>query len=173
MQFAELRAAALVCVPPLSRHSNLGMESVPSNSTSDADFVNSGGLGMRAFAFYCVLGCWIPALAHGKDFSVTAASGQVIKVQDYKSWKNDCTSTTGTVRVLTKPQHGTLSTRIVDSTISSHTRIPRVTYCTGVPIKAFRVNYASTRGFHGTDNFSLEAVWPSHSDIDNYVITVR
>jgi hypothetical protein len=127
---------------------------------------------MRAFAFYCTLVCSVPVAASGEDFSVTVASGRLTKMQDYKSWKNDCTSTTGVVKVITKPQHGTLSTRIVDTTISSHTRIPRVTYCTGLPIKAFRVNYTSTRGFHGTDTFSLEAVWPSHRDIDNYVVAV-
>jgi hypothetical protein len=128
---------------------------------------------MRVFALYCILGCCVPALAHGKDFTRTALSGRLTKMQDYTSWRDDCTSSTGEVRVLTKPQHGTLSTRIVDTKISAHTRIPRVTYCTGVPVKAFQVNYTSVRGFRGTDNFSLEAVWPSHRDTDNYTVTVK
>jgi hypothetical protein len=128
---------------------------------------------MRVLVLYCMLGYSIPALAYGKDVSVTAVSGQLTKMQDYKSWKDDCTSGTGVVKVLTKPQHGTLSTRIVDTTIGPHTRIPRVTYCNGVPIKAFQVSYTSVRGFHGTDNFSLEAIWSSHRDTDNYIVTVR
>lgn len=128
---------------------------------------------MRSFALYCILGCCLPALVHGKDFSLTAVSGQSTKMQNYTSWNDDCASSTGTVKVLTKPQHGMISKRFVDSKISTHTRIPRVAYCTGVPVKALQVNYTSARGFHGTDNFSLEAIWPTHRDIDNYIVTVK
>jgi len=77
------------------------------------------------------------------------------------------------VKVLAKPQHGILSTRIVDSKIGLYHRIPRVAHCTGAPVKAFQVNYTSLRGFHGTDNFSLEAIWSTHRDIDNCTITVK
>ena len=128
---------------------------------------------MRVFAVYCILGCCTPALVHGKDFNLTAVSGQLTKMENYISWSDDCASKSGTVKVLAKPQHGTLSTRIVDSKIGLHHRIPRVTYCTGVPVKALQVTYTSVRGFHGTDNFSLEAIWSTHRDIDNYTVTVK
>jgi hypothetical protein len=53
---------------------------------------------MRVLVLYCMLGYSIPALAYGKDVSVTAVSGQLTKMQDYKSWKDDCTSGTGVVK---------------------------------------------------------------------------
>jgi hypothetical protein len=69
---------------------------------------------MRAFALYCILGCCVPALVHGKDFNLTAVSGQLTKMENYISWSDDCVSRSGVVKVLAKPQHGILSTRIVD-----------------------------------------------------------
>jgi hypothetical protein len=90
----------------------------------------------------------------------------------YRSWKDDCTSSSGTVKVLTKPQHGRLSTSIVDSTIGSP-RIARKVDCAGVPIKAFQVDYTSERGFHATDSFVLDATWSNLSETDHYTVMVR
>ncbi len=91
----------------------------------------------------------------------------------YHSWGSGCVARTGVVKVLTKPQHGKLTTRIVDSKVPRH-RTRGATACFGKPIKAFQVDYTSRRGFRGTDSFKLEATFGSGlREIDTYTITVK
>jgi hypothetical protein len=127
---------------------------------------------MRVVAAACILVFGITGLAQAKDLSRTVSSGQTAEMVNYRSWNNNCVSTTGVVKVLTKPQHGKLSTRIIDTTIGTP-RIQRKVDCTGVPTKGFQVSYTSERGFHGTDSFSLDITWPTHRDIDHFTVAVQ
>ncbi len=127
---------------------------------------------MKKLAAACVLAFGIAGVAQANDVSRTVASGQTAQMSNYRSWNNKCVSTPGVVKVLTKPRHGKLSTRIIDTTIGSP-RIKRKVDCRGVPTKGFQVNYTSDPGFHGTDNFSLDITWPTHADVDRFTITVQ
>ena len=124
---------------------------------------------MKVLAAACILAFGIPGLAQAKDLSRTVASSEMA---NYRSWDNNCVSSTGVVTVLAKPQHGKLSTRIIDTTIGTP-RIKRRVDCTGLPTKGFQVSYTSDRGFHGTDNFSLDVTWPTHRDVDHFTVTVQ
>jgi len=127
---------------------------------------------MKVLAAACILVFGIPGLARAKDLSRIVSSGQTAEMANYRSWNNNCVSGTGVVTVLAKPQHGKLSTRIID-TIIGNPRIKRRVDCTGLPTKGFQVSYTSERDFHGTDNFSLDITWPTHRDVDHFTVTVR
>jgi hypothetical protein len=86
--------------------------------------------------------------ANAKDFQRTAAAGQATKMIDYKGWDpKTCRPKMGVVKVVNKPNHGTISTRNVQGEIG----VGRSGYarCKGTPITAFRVEYTSNPGFRG------------------------
>ena len=113
--------------------------------------------------------------ASAMEFNRTVPSGVTSRVHHYRSWGKNCEGNGGMVKLLTKPQHGKLTTRTVDSRIEIN-RFARdgKTECTGRPIKAFEVNYRSDPGFRGTDTFTIEMVTGRGSrDVDNYTVNVQ
>jgi hypothetical protein len=91
----------------------------------------------------------------------------------YHSWDQDCASNSGMVKVLTKPEHGTLTPRIVDWRISRLRRSQQQSPCAGTPIKAFEVSYRSDDGFVGVDTFTLDIMFGGgRHDTDFYTVTV-
>lgn len=113
--------------------------------------------------------------AHAMHFDRTVASGENVSMHHYRSWGRNCEGNGGQVKLLTKPQHGKLTTRTVDSRI----RINRFargggTPCTGQPIKAFEVNYRSNPGYRGPDSFTIEMTTGNgQRDVDTYMINVQ
>src|SRR5258708_7454242 len=95
-------------------------------------------------------------LAHADMFDVSAPSGQKQRVHTYMSWKSkDCTANKGVVKVLSKPEHGTLMPSEVDAVIQRN-RFRAQDPCIGKPMKGFKVDYQSEPGFRGTDSFKIE-----------------
>ena len=74
----------------------------------------------------------------------------------YFTWKADCRSAFGTVKVISKPQHGTISNHLIDWRIGISRRKGVPDQCFGRPIKALAVFYKPQPGYHGIDSFSLD-----------------
>ena len=132
---------------------------------------------MKFDAWVATLGLLCAAVgpAHAMQFDRTVPSGTTVRMHHYRSWGKNCEVNGGMVKLLTKPQHGKLTTRTVDS----HIQINRFargggTPCTGRPIKAFEVNYRSNPGYHGPDSFTIEMTTGSGKrDVDTYSVTVQ
>ncbi len=127
---------------------------------------------MKFLATACVLAFGIPGFAQADDLARTVSSGQTAEMHIYRSWNDQCVSTSGVVKVLTKPRHGKLSTRIVD-TVIGRPRTERKVDCSGLPSKGFQVSYTSDPGFHGTDNFSLDVKWKNLRVVDRFTVAVQ
>ena len=128
---------------------------------------------MKALLIGCVVAFLAPSLAFAEFRIRTVTSGQTKRMAVHISWSKDCKSNGGAAKVLTRPQHGKLSNRIVDSTIQRN-RTGSDTSCVGKTIKGFEVNYTSEPNFHGTDTFSLEVTTGSGKGFtDHYTVTVQ
>lgn len=92
----------------------------------------------------------------------------------YYTWLRNCDTTTGVFKVVTKPRHGTITANLVDWKIGA-SRVKGVDRCFGKPIKAFRVDYISEPGFHGTDTFMIDVFFGAtkRREIDTFSVTVR
>ena len=113
--------------------------------------------------------------ASAMEFNKTVRSGVTVSMHHYRSWGADCKTNGGVVKLVTRPQHGKLVTRTIDSRIEIN-RFARggATPCTGTPIKAFEVSYTSARGYHGADSFVIEMVNGNGSrDVDHYTVDVQ
>src|SRR5664279_189727 len=123
---------------------------------------------MKAFLIGCVVAFLAPSLAFAEFRTRTVVGGQTTRMAVHTSWSKDCKTNGGKAKVLTQPQHGKLSNRIVETTIQ-HNRTGSDTSCVGRTIKGFEVNYTPQSNFHGTDNFSLEVTTGSgRSFADHY-----
>lgn len=113
--------------------------------------------------------------ACASSFSRTATSGQPKRIAAYHSWDpNSCKSLAATVTIASKPAHGVLIPHLVDTAIT-RSRFGSVGRCAGTSIKALEIDYKSTRGFHGTDTFTLDVIfgWEHRQDKDTYTVTVQ
>jgi hypothetical protein len=126
---------------------------------------------MRLLAFIL---CFVVENAYAKDFVVSAKSGQSTTMHIYRSWTNDCKSKLGVVKVLSKPSHGRLTRSEVTAPIGISRNSPEETaHCKGVLTNGFRVDYISSPGFRGTDQFQIQFTYGRHVDIDNYTVNVQ
>jgi hypothetical protein len=107
------------------------------------------------------------------SFTRQAVSGQPKTVYVYRNWDKDCRERGGVVRVVTKPQHGRLSRERVVATMKSQGRTLD-THCNGVVIPGLQIQYTSSRGFRGTDQFTLERTLPGgRVDVDTFTMEVQ
>jgi hypothetical protein len=134
-------------------------------------------LGMKLAAAIGMLGvlCATIGGAHAMQFDRTVPSGTSVSMHRYRSWGRTCEVNGGQAKLLTRPQHGKLTTRTVDSRIEinrfAHNGSTR---CTGRPIKAFEVNYRSNPGYHGPDSFTIEFTSGNgQRDTDTYTVNVQ
>ena len=112
--------------------------------------------------------------AHAEALVRRALSGKTTRMFMYTSWNRDCSSKTGVVKVLAKPQHGTLTPRPdVDTTVGRN-RVRPNNSCFGMPIKGFQVDYTSRPGYRGTDSFVIEATFGTQATIvDTFTVIVE
>lgn len=103
----------------------------------------------------------------------TVASGQTLIVGRYYTWKADCSSAFGTVKVISKPQHGTIANHLIDERIGVSRRKRVADQCLGRPIKALAVTYQSKPGYHGFDSFTLDATFNAYREVDAFTINVQ
>jgi len=125
-----------------------------------------------SFAVILFAAC-LPGLALGRPVERTVASGQSTMVGRYFTWKSDCSSAFGTVVVIDKPKHGTISNHLIDTEIGVSRRKGAPDHCFGRPIRALAVFYKSQPGYHGIDNFTLDATFDAYRDVDTFTINVQ
>ena len=69
--------------------------------------------------------------------------------------------------------HGRLTPSEVTVPIGISRNSPEETaHCKGVLTNGFRVDYISSPGFRGTDQFQIQFTYGRHVDIDNYTVNV-
>jgi hypothetical protein len=108
-----------------------------------------------------------PALA--RSFPRVAQSGVATRVYTYHSWNPDCTNKGGIIKVLTKPQHGTVRH-------FSNTSAPAAVNhpCSHILMEGFQVDYTSIPGFRSTDSFVLEVSFPNRPRwVDTFSVDVN
>ena len=112
--------------------------------------VSMGEGNMRLLGVAVVLAvCCLPAAAEARSLSRTVTSGKTQQVLSYASWGEACSPRAGTVRLVTKPQHGKVRSRPSNLLITS-ARFGD-TKCIGRRIPGVAIDYTPDRGFHGTD----------------------
>jgi hypothetical protein len=87
------------------------------------------------------------------------------------SWKKGCVPNKAVVKVLAKPQHGTLTPGQVTATIMEPRRGSE---CIGTPMEGFQVDYQSEPEFRGTDSFKIQVKFGDRApEIDTYTVNVK
>jgi hypothetical protein len=126
---------------------------------------------MRFLAFAL---CLLAGDACAESFEKSAKSGQSTVMHVYRSWTKDCQSKPGIVKVVAKPEHGTLKPTAVKSVIGVSRKDPeKSAHCIGMPTDGFRVDYISEAGFHGSDRFKIQFIYgKNNNDIDDYTVNV-
>jgi len=128
---------------------------------------------MKSLLSVILIALFAPSMAAARPMNRTVASGQTSIVGRYFTWTADCSSAFGTVKVISKPQHGTIANRLVDAQIGISRRKRAADQCFGKPIKALAVTYRSAPGYHGPDYFTLDATFHAYREVDTFTINVR
>jgi hypothetical protein len=128
---------------------------------------------MKSLLPTVLLASCFPSLVCARVVERAVTSGQSSMVGRYFTWKAGCSSAFGTVKVISKPQHGTISSHLVDARIGASRRKGGPDQCFGRPIKALAVFYKSQPGYHGIDNFTLDATFHAYRDVDTFTINVQ
>jgi hypothetical protein len=110
-----------------------------------------------------------------ETFARSVSSGRSVRMHQYTSWReSDCSSVSGVVQLLSKPQHGKLTTSETDVTLAGPNRFTGSMKCAGRPVHVFEVYYESNVGFHGADSFSIDATYGARRRvIDHYTVHVQ
>jgi hypothetical protein len=91
----------------------------------------------------------------------------------HTSWDKGCNTNGGVVSVVTRPEHGKLSNRVVALAIPNN-KFGGDNHCLGQPTKGFEVYYTPTRGFHGADSFTLQiTIGSGATRVDRYAVMVK
>jgi hypothetical protein len=128
---------------------------------------------MKSLPGVVLFALFLPILATARPIDRTVISGQTTIVGRYYTWNPDCSSAFGTVKVIAKPQHGTIANRLIDQQIGISRRLRAADQCFGKPIKALAVTYTSKAGYRGTDSFTLDATFRAYRDVDTFTIKVE
>lgn len=108
---------------------------------------------MRLFVAVAAL-LSLATIAHAKDLTYDAKSGETISEQLYVYAESSCTSS-GQFRtkVLQEPTHGKLVIR-ADTFIAQGSR------CAGRKFTGTKLSYSSVKGFRGVDHLSVSVGYP-------------
>jgi len=99
-----------------------------------------------------------------------------VRTVSYNAWDNDCQTRKPSIRVVTKPKHGTLSIKPEKmKLVGSKAKIGSVGLCAGRTVIGSVVFYAPKAGLKGTDEFLLESTVPGRPNAyrSRVTITVR
>ena len=121
--------------------------------------------------------------AEGASLFRKAAAGKTTQMHVYYTIDDECRSVPGTVTVSEQPQHGRLSTRIVQTEVgltvgglsraAGISKAGMVRKCRGRSITVLQVDYTPTPGFRGRDRFVLDAAYGTGKrDIDGFSVDV-
>jgi hypothetical protein len=113
-------------------------------------------------------------IANADSIHRQVSSGSAVRVWTYRNYdRTYCTDMPGTVKVVTKPAHGTISQHSALSRIRS-ARVGN-THCIGQVNTGLEITYRSNPGFRGTDTFTLEVDWAGNNLhlTDTFILDVR
>lgn len=130
---------------------------------------------MRAVLAILATACFATTCS-AKDFVKQAKPGQPTEMWVYLSWHSkDCSPNIGVVKLVRKPEHGTLKTSQVDSKITVPRGNPgKNAHCLGKAAPGFRVEYMSEPDYRGFDSFQIHVTFGTkHTDVDNFTISVQ
>ncbi len=131
---------------------------------------------MRAiyFGFMLAVAGLAGTSAHAGTVNKTMASGAQLQLFGYYSVNPDCSSMGfATIRITNPPSHGVLTSRRGTTFPYFVASNPR-SACNTRRVPSMNVEYRPQTGFLGTDNVTIEAIFPSGVDRnDTYVITVK
>jgi hypothetical protein len=131
---------------------------------------------MMRLAVICCALLAVPSVLSATEFNRQVASGKKSLMRAYANFNiNDCSGYHGTVTVVKKPEHGTLSTVAGPYTIDINRFTGQRSRCAGKTIPGLNVFYVSQRGYRGTDAFTLRATYREGvlSVVDQYTVEVR
>ena len=94
-----------------------------------------------------------PALA--QTIYKTTPAGQSSKIDHYMGWNDDCSFKSLSIDVIAKPAHGAITSRIANGTITADAKVGTSGACAGKPTKVLEIYYKPEKGFHGSDNFTV------------------
>ncbi len=117
-----------------------------------------------------------PSVSPAKDFVRQAKPGQPTEMWVYLSWHTkDCSPNIGVVKLVRKPEHGSLKTSQVDSKITvPRGNLAKNAHCIGKEAPGFRVDYTSEPNYRGFDSFQIQVTFGTkHADVDNFAISVQ
>jgi hypothetical protein len=127
----------------------------------------------RSIALLAIAFILFAADGWADSFSRNVRSGQQTRITDFRSWDRDCKSQAATIKMVAKPSHGVVIPHIISSTIQS-ARFGDSGTCIGRPIHALQVDYKSTPGYRGTDNFTWDVDLGSGRQVrDTWTVTVE
>jgi hypothetical protein len=130
-------------------------------------------LAIKATAI-CIAICCHARSAGADSFVRTVPSGHAVRMHNYASWDRDCSSQFGVVKLVSKPQHGRLITREVETVITVPNRFNGKASCMGKSMRVFSVDYKSNAGYRGFDSFTIDATYSKRRRvIDHYKISVQ
>lgn len=116
----------------------------------------------------------LPATAEAKEVTKNAHSNVSTRMYTYFGWDKNCQSTTGIVKLVSKPLNGELKTSEVEDTINISRHTQKTSKCAGTPIKGFRIDYTSNPGFKGNDRFVIEVRYKNKKpELDTFTVTVN
>ena len=116
--------------------------------------------------------CCLSAAADARSLSRTVSSGKTQQVLSYASWGEACSPRAGTVRLVTKPQHGKVQSRRSNLLIT--TARFGDTKCIGKRIPGVAIDYTPDKGFRGTDSFVVNVKYHTHlPEDDTLTLTVE
>jgi hypothetical protein len=119
---------------------------------------------------------FVPTELAAAEMSRSAQSGTRALMREYSNWHlSTCAPYPGTVKVITKPANGTLVTASGPYVINVNRFTGAQSNCAGKTVTALRVYYTSKPGFHGKDNFVLEATYRAGLvvAVDRFTVDVR
>lgn len=125
--------------------------------------------------FAIVTAACMAGTCSAKDIVRQAMTGQPTEMWVYLSWhRKDCSPNIGVVKLVRKPQHGTLKTSQVDSTITNPRDRERNAHCIGKPAPGFRVEYTSEPNYRGPDSFQIHVTFGTkRPEADNFTVNVQ
>lgn len=126
---------------------------------------------MKVLLFLLV---FVPTTIEAKEVMKTANGNISTRMYTYFSWDKNCKSTTGIVKLVSKPRNGQLKTSEVEERIGRSRTTWKISRCAGTPIKGFRVDYTANPGFKGADRFVIEVQYKNKKpEIDTFTVNVH
>ena len=112
--------------------------------------------------------------ASARTFEQTVTAGRSTVIKTYRSWDTNCAPTKGVVKLQTRPQHGRLTVKNINSVVPEIDFANVRTACAGKPSPGFQITYMPVPGYVGIDSFSVNVLSDGRWNwSDDFIVTVK